>query len=232
MNDETTLGDQENQHTPTLLGSLLGAAKNVTDRHRSPYFAPQNVTERHRSASKKTPTKQTKSSGICIQNTPTPVLNQKHATAAALKHKQMLIKSKQPQFIVPNTPSVASSNNSKVFGRKKLLELNGGYFAADEMPGESVEAPTDERNSLGRVMSSLQAARITNAEAEVLRVNKKVSSIFRPKASATEENGQMGKGCDLSYGEFIFLLSRKFKLIFFLTGFLPPKKRLLLRFNF
>jgi hypothetical protein len=52
----------------------------------------------------------------------------------------------------------------------------------------------------------LQAARITHAKADVLKVNKKVSSIFKPKASLNvnvpvgDNEGAGSQGCDLSYG--------------------------------
>ena len=84
-------------------------------------------------------------------NTPTPILNQKHASF--LKNKQMLIKNLQidndnleyrRKLIVPNTPCVSSTNgptnSSKVFGKKKLLDINGGYFAADNLPGEGLKS--------------------------------------------------------------------------------------------
>ena len=62
------------------------------------------------------------------------------------------------------------------------------------------------KKALGLVTSSLQAARITHAKADLLKVNKKVSSLFKPKASLNvnvpigDNEGAGSEGCDLSYG--------------------------------
>ena len=152
-----------------------------------------------------------------IQNTPTPILNAKHALKAKNSNE---LGARAQQLVVPNTPCVPPQTvrGGRAIGRKKLLAVNGGYFAAENMPGcgdqgqdmllfansrEEEEEDDEEIKGLGnkREIVPLKEARLTKAEAEVARVNKKVSSLFKPKASLQSGSEAEPQGCDLSYGE-------------------------------
>ena len=157
------------------------------------------------SASHKTPTQQSliqRATSLCIQNTPTPILNQRHAQKTS--DAEAIATTTTKRLIIPNTPCLPTN-------KKRLLNVNGGYFAADTMPGGDDAQGNEEENNAeeeetrgkyARRGVALHLARMTNAEAVVAGVNKKVAQIFKPKASLNSKDHQQQQGSDLSYGKY------------------------------
>jgi hypothetical protein len=135
-------------------------------------------------------TNKTPATKLSIQNTPTPIQNQRETLKIS---NAMINTNNRLNLIVPNTPCiqpVVSSLTNKVMGRKRLHNLNNDF--SEDLPGFlEQEQEVDQR----------QQAR------------PKASSLFKPKATLMSNNAETGpKGVDLSY-ETLKKRERRRKLV-------------------